>query len=104
MRSHIQTISYAIQIGDNVIDKIAIFNQNKLPTGVAMKCIETDTFNKYLLTMSMEQYTALFLDDGELNLTNEDEPSEGSDDIPSDLVEKEIDITGNTSTDADKSE
>lgn len=95
MRSHIQTINYSIQIGDNVIDKIAIFNQNKLPTGIAMKCIETDTFNKYLLTMSMEQYNALFLDDGELNLTNDDVPQGATEEpIPDDVIEKEVSLTG----------
>ena len=105
MRSHIQTISYAIQIGDNVIDKIAIFNQNKLPTGVAMKCIETDTFNKYLLTMTKEHYVALFLDDGELTLS-EDEPVEDAQEgISADVVEQPVDIHGDSeATDAEKSE
>ena len=67
MTSHIQTMNYAIQIGDTVIKKIAIFNTNKLPTGIAVKCIETDTYNKYLLTLSEEQYNAIFLDDGDYN-------------------------------------
>lgn len=67
MRSHIQTINYNIQIGDNIIERIGIFNCNKLPTGVAIKCIETDTFNKYLITMTRDQYVAIFLDDNEFN-------------------------------------
>lgn len=63
--SHLQMINYNIQIGDNVVPKVAVFNCNKLPTGVAIKCIETDTYNKYLLTMTKEHFTALFLDDKE---------------------------------------
>jgi hypothetical protein len=53
-------------IGDHVTSKIAIFNCNKLPLGVAVKCIENDAPNKYLLTMTKEQYIALFLDDAEI--------------------------------------
>lgn len=103
MRSHLQTVNYSIQIGDHVIEKIAIFNQNKLPTGVAMKCIETDTFNKYLLTMTKEHYVALFLDDGELTFS-EDEPVEDAQEgIPSDVVEQPVDIYGDSeATDAEK--
>ena len=94
MRSHLQTISYAIQIGDNVIEKIAIFNQNKLPTGVAMKCIETDTFNKYLLTMTKEHYDALFLDDGELSVDGE-MPSDTNEPVE-DILSVEDDINDET--------
>ena len=65
MKSHIQTINYSIQIGDCTEQRVAIFNTNKLPTGLAEKCIMSDVYNKYLITMSAEQYVALFLDDGE---------------------------------------
>lgn len=61
--SHLQMIRYDVQIGDRITPKVAIFNCNKLPTGVATRCIETDTFNNYLLTMTQEQFQALFLDD-----------------------------------------
>lgn len=61
--SHLQMINYNVQIGDKVTPKVAIFNQNKLPTGVAIQCVETDTFNPYLLTMTQEHFQALFLDD-----------------------------------------
>lgn len=64
--THIQTITYDVMIGDHVTNKIAIFNCNKLPLGVAVKCIENDASNKYLLTMTKEQYMALFLDDAEI--------------------------------------
>ena len=64
--THIQTITYDVMIGDHVTNKIAIFNCNKLPLGVAVKCIENDAPNKYLLTMTKEQYIALFLDDAEI--------------------------------------
>lgn len=64
--THIQTITYDVMIGDHVTNKIAIFNCNKLPLGVAVKCIENDAPNKYLLTMTKEQYVALFLDDAEI--------------------------------------
>jgi len=64
--THIQTITYDVMIGDHVTSKIAIFNCNKLPLGVAVKCIENDAPNKYLLTMTKEQYIALFLDDAEI--------------------------------------
>ena len=67
MRSHIQTINYTVQVNDSVIRKVAIFNTNKLPTGVAIKCIESDTYNKYLLVLSEEQYNAIFLDDGDFD-------------------------------------
>ncbi len=73
MRSHIKTFEYNIQIGDNSIEKVAIFNCNKLPDGVAARCIETDTFNKYLLTMTKEHYIALFLDDGEFGVQDEEQ-------------------------------
>lgn len=53
-------------IGDHITNKIALFNCNKLPLGVAVKCIENDAPNKYLLTMTKEQYIALFLDDAEI--------------------------------------
>ena len=76
MVSHIQTINYSIQVEDKIVDMIAIFNQNKLPTGVAFKCIETDTFNKYLFRMTKEQYVAIFLDDGEFQPESELEPKE----------------------------
>ena len=61
--SHLQMISYNVQIGDKVTHKVGIFNCNKLPTGVAIQCIETDTYNPYLLTMTQEHFNALFLDD-----------------------------------------
>lgn len=61
--SHLQMLNYNVQIGDKVTPKVAIFNCNKLPTGVAVQCIETDTYNKYLLTMTAEHFNALFLDD-----------------------------------------
>lgn len=64
--SHLRTINYNVQIGDRVTPKIGIFNQNKLPTGVAIQCIETDTFNPYLLTMTQEHFQSLFLDDNPL--------------------------------------
>lgn len=65
MRSHIQIINYSIQIDGRAEQRVAIFNTNKLPTGMAEKCIINDVYNKYLITMSAEQYVALFLDDGE---------------------------------------
>lgn len=61
--SHLQQIEYNVQIGDKITPKIALYNCNKLPYGVAVQCIETDTYNKYLLTMSKEHFNALFLDD-----------------------------------------
>lgn len=64
--THIQTITYDVMIGDHITNKIALFNCNKLPLGVAVKCIENDAPNKYLLTMTKEQYIALFLDDAEV--------------------------------------
>lgn len=64
--THIQTITYDVMIGDHITNKIALFNCNKLPLGVAVKCIENDAPNKYLLTMTKEQYIALFLDDAEI--------------------------------------
>ena len=63
--SHLQMIPFNLQLGDKVIPKIAMFNCNKLPTGVAYKCIETDTYNPYLLVVTEEQFNALFLDDGD---------------------------------------
>lgn len=64
--SHIQLVEYSVQIGGHITEKIAMFNCNKLPTGVATRCIETDTYNPYLLTMSKEQFIALFMDDVEI--------------------------------------
>lgn len=64
--THIQTITYDVMIGDHITNKIALFNCNKLPLGVAVRCIENDAPNKYLLTMTKEQYIALFLDDAEI--------------------------------------
>jgi len=61
--SHLQMVNYEVQIGDRTTPRVAIFNCNKLPTGVAIQCIETDTFNPYLLTMTQEHFRALFLDD-----------------------------------------
>lgn len=60
---HIQLINYAIQIGSNVVDKVAIFNCNKLPYGVAVQCLEVGAYNPYLITMTKEQFNRLFLDD-----------------------------------------
>ena len=71
MRSHIKSINYTIQIGDEVISKVAIYNCNKLPEGIVYRCLEHDTFSKYLLTMTKEHFEALFLDDGELNLSED---------------------------------
>lgn len=65
--SHIQMINYNVQIGDRITPKVAIFNCNKLPTGVAIQCIETDTFNPYLLTMTQDHFQALFLDDAPID-------------------------------------
>lgn len=77
--SHLQMVNYNVQIGDRVTPKVAIFNCNKLPTGVAMKCIETDTHNKYLLTMTLENFEALFLDDHD---AEEKEPASKPDPEP----------------------
>ena len=71
--SHLQRIDYTVQIGDVVTKKIALFNQNKLPTGVAIKCVETDTDNPYLLTMTLEKFQALFLDDAPLDFPDDEE-------------------------------
>lgn len=75
--SHLQLINYAVQIGDKTTDKVGIFNCNKLPTGVAIQCIETDTFNPYLLTMTKEHFQSLFLDDAPMESPNDSE--DGSD-------------------------
>lgn len=69
--SHLQMINYDVQIGETVTRKVAIFNCNKLPYGIAVKCIETDTFNRYMLTMTYDQFKALFLDDQEKENQNE---------------------------------
>ena len=74
--SHLQMVNYNIQIGDKVTPKVGIFNCNKLPTGVAIQCIETDTFNKYLLTMTREHFNALFLDDMEPETKENQESNE----------------------------
>ena len=66
MRSHIEVLPYNLQVGDKVIEKVALFNNNKIPTGMVHRCLESDTDNKYLITMTKEKYIALFLDDGEL--------------------------------------
>lgn len=70
--SHLQMVNYNVQIGDKVTPKIAIFNCNKLPYGVAVRCIETDTFNPYLLTMTKEHFKSLFLDDKEIEDDSEE--------------------------------
>lgn len=91
MRSHIQTIRYSVQINDSVIQKVAIFNTNKLPTGMAWKCIEEDASNKYLLKMDLEQYVALFLDDGEFSPEfTVDESSESSEVASKELTGDEL--------------
>ena len=69
--SHIQMIRFNVQIGDHVTPKVAIFNCNKLPYGVAVKCIETDTFNPYMLTMTEEHFKSLFLDDKPIETSQE---------------------------------
>lgn len=71
--SHLQSIEYDVMIGDHITPKIALFNCNKLPLGVAVKCIENDAFNKYLLTLTKEQYVALFLDDNDVQNHNDSE-------------------------------
>lgn len=79
--SHIQMLRYEVQIGDRVTNKVALFNCNKLPTGVAIKCIETDTFNPYLLTMTEEHFKSLFLDDGDIAVESDnDEINKENDD------------------------
>ena len=70
--SHLQRIDYTVQIGDVVTKKVALFNQNKLPTGVAIKCVETDTDNPYLLTMTLEKFQSLFLDDAPLDFPDDE--------------------------------
>lgn len=74
MFSHIQTIRYAIQIGNTSVDYVGIFNCNKLSTDTAIKCVQTDTHNKYLLTMTLEQFEAVFLDDATI-VEDEEEPT-----------------------------
>lgn len=61
--NHLQTIEYDVVIGDVSTPNIAIFNCNKIPTGEAIKCVETGVYNRYVLPMTREQFTALFLDD-----------------------------------------
>jgi len=73
--SHIQTINFNVQIGDRITPKIAIFNCNKLPTGVAVQCIETDSYNPYLLVMTKEHFQSLFLDDQPLQAASDDSNS-----------------------------
>lgn len=75
--SHLQMVEYNVQIGERITPKIAIFNCNKLPNGVVARCIETDTFNPYLLTMTREQFEALFLDDNPIDARPSD-PSDSS--------------------------
>lgn len=76
--SHIQMLRYSVQIGDKVTPKIAIFNCNKLPTGVAAACIENDSYNKYLLTMRQDHFEALFLDDRKLDKEDPNEVKSSS--------------------------
>ena len=38
--SHLQELRFNLQSEDSVIPMVALINQNKLPTGVAIKCIE----------------------------------------------------------------
>lgn len=68
---HIKTLEYNIEIDGKVIPKIAIYNQNKIPTGVVQKCIEHDTYSRYHITMLKDQYVSIFLDDGEFNPSEE---------------------------------
>ena len=67
--SHLQIVDFNLQVGENSTPMVGIFNTNKLPTGVAIKCIETNTPNIYLLTMTRAHFISLFLDDAELNDT-----------------------------------
>lgn len=67
--SHLQIVDFNVQVGENLTPMVGIFNTNKLPTGVAIKCIETNTPNIYLLTMTQAHFVSLFLDDAELNAT-----------------------------------
>lgn len=61
--SHISTIQYTIQIGDRSEPMVAIYNKNKIPTGVVEQCIMNNADNKYILKMSATNFVALFLDD-----------------------------------------
>lgn len=79
--SHLQMLNYEVQIGDKVTKKVALFNCNKLPTGVAIQCIETDTYNKYLLTMTKEHFQALFCDDKVADDEQSQENPGGADEI-----------------------
>lgn len=67
--SHLQIVDFNLQVGENSTPMVGIFNTNKLPTGVAIKCIETNTPNIYLLTMTRAHFISLFLDDAGLNDT-----------------------------------
>ena len=61
---HIQTVIYHMELQDGVtIPMIALYNCNKIPTGVVRKHIQNGTGDKYLLKLTMEQFNALFLDD-----------------------------------------
>ncbi len=69
--SHISTIQYTIQIGDRTESMVAIYNKNKIPTGVVEQCIMNNADNKYILKMSATNFVALFLDD-QIPMSTED--------------------------------
>lgn len=61
--SHIQMFNYSIRTGNILVEQVALFNCNKLPTGVAFECARNNADNPYLLTMPKSKFDALFLDD-----------------------------------------
>lgn len=61
--SHLQELRFNLQSEDSVIPMVALINQNKLPTGVAIKCIEESIDNPYLVVLPVSKFNSLFLDD-----------------------------------------
>ena len=78
---HLRFMQYSVQIGNSRVDKVAIFNVEKLSEQDAGNAIANDAAHPYLMVVPQQLFDRIFLNDGAAIIPDEDptEPDETPD-------------------------
>lgn len=61
---HLRFMQYSVQIGNSRVDKVAIFNVEKLTEQDAANAIANDASHPYLIILPQQVFDRIFLNDG----------------------------------------
>lgn len=73
---HLRFMQYSMQIGNSRVDKVAIFNAEKLSEQDAGNAIANDAAHPYMMVIPQQMFDRIFLNDGAAIIPDEVPDSE----------------------------